>query len=85
MSKWKLFESERFGQILVSKSESEEGDPKLEFSVEVEGFDVISIGPVFKGSSGEQVRDKLFDGVTLLVAESAAEEILSEIEEQELI
>ena len=84
MEKWKLFNSEKHGQILVTRGECDEGNPRVAFSVEIEGFDEITMGPTFSGENSEEVRDKIFSGLNLEVADNAVDGLISELKIQKV-
>ena len=85
MEKWKLFNTEKHGQILVSRVENDSGIPKIEFSVEVDGFDVVTIGPTFNGENGENVRDQVFNEIDENIAITAIDDLKIEMESKGLI
>ena len=69
----KLFESEKYGQILVIKSTDDTEKPEIKFSCEPEGFGVCSIGAKFANTDeGWANRDSQFDKITLERAEAGA-------------
>ena len=91
-AKWaKIFDSERFGQILVTKrTDDETGAPSLSLEADIEhlhpGYGIGAAELVFKyakedratdGSTEESVRDKAFDNLTVEQAEQAITQSVS--------
>lgn len=72
MSFAKLFESEEFGQILVTRDMSEHG-PAVIFHAEPPGLGVCQTLASFEDTdAGWDARDKAFEAVTLEQAEAFA-------------
>ncbi|MDN4131880.1 hypothetical protein [Pantoea ananatis] len=64
----KLFESNG-RQVLVTKDYDDDDNPKVSFSVRIEGAE-LSLGPCFSGEDGEMQRDNLFDSADQQMADN---------------
>lgn len=72
----KLFESEKYGQILVVKSTDDYDKPSIKFSCEPEGFGICSISANYADTDeGWDKRDVEFEKITIERAEAGAEAI----------
>ena len=65
----KIFNSEKYGQLLCVNDDNDNGDPSIQISFNcVKGLGVNSIGLVFKSYNG---CDKAFNKLTIEFAENA--------------
>lgn len=72
----KLFESDKYGQILVTKDTDDAGAPSIKFSCEPEGYGICSIGAGYSDTdSGWEKRDREFEKITIENAEAGAKAI----------
>lgn len=71
----KMFESVKYGQLVVMKDLNNEGDPcvKFYFDPQIDGLSVCSS---VLSAKTEEVRDRLFAKVELEEAESAVGEVI---------
>jgi hypothetical protein len=73
----RLFESEKYGQILMVRDASDDGRPFIEVSVEPGGYGVCSSKLTWEHSElGWNLMETYFEGTTLEVAEDLAKEII---------
>ena len=60
----KLFEHEKYGQVLVTKDTNEEDAPQLKITFEVDGM-TVAYAPTYKNSDdGVEKRDFYFNAIT---------------------
>lgn len=74
----KVFETEESGQIVVMKSQNDDGQPSINFYVQppVERMEVSFLAAVFTGTEAGKERDKHFDKVDEATARSMATKVL---------
>lgn len=69
MERWaKLFEANG-RQVLITKENDDDENPKLSIAIRVEGAEV-SLGPVFSGEGGEESRDRIFEAANQEMADN---------------
>lgn len=60
----KLFENEKYGQVLVTKDTNDEDAPQIKITFEFEGI-IFKYSPTYKNSdAGVAERDFLFNAIT---------------------
>lgn len=72
----KTFNSESYGQVLITKKENDDGDPALVCTVEPDGFGLCELSMAYRPTDkGYETRDSTFETVDLKLAEMMASEI----------
>ena len=78
----KIFESDKYGQLVVMKDQNDDGDPCVKFYYDP-GVDGISICSSVLSAKKEEYRDKLFDRVDLEMAETAVGKVIKFLKDPE--
>ncbi|HBL7009008.1 TPA: hypothetical protein LSH92_004236 [Citrobacter koseri] len=75
MEKWaKLFEANG-RQVLVTKDVDDDDKPKLSIAIRIDGAK-LTLGSVFGGDNGEEVRDKEFASADQQLADAFTEPLI---------
>jgi hypothetical protein len=79
----KLFESEKYGQLVVILQSADEGNPEIRLFFKPSGLGVCSIAASFKDDSEQSWEscEKIFNDFTIETAEGMAAQAAMELEE----